>query len=171
MKNQFVWTRSAFVLIFIMGVMEYSFGNSREHPNQPDSLKVIVDGPGIIEFVSPEEGKVVRRRKYMRVRWTGDLTDATVQIQLMRGTTLVQNLGRVKNDGSFLFKISRKMPLGEYQIRLVTSQGEVYSKPFEVKKPTAINQVIRTVWLTGITTISSFFLFGSIALILSDGFM
>lgn len=155
-----------FILFLITASAPGSFGQTSDQVISNQILSHSDAGAMII--VAPEDGRVVRRRKSLTVKWTGDLKDEKFEVHLMRGTTLVQNLGKVRNDGRYSLDIKGKLPLGQYQIKLVTSKGDVYSKSFQVKKPRVINQIGRTVWLSGVIGISVFFLYASIILGLSD---
>jgi len=44
------------------------------------------------------------------IRWKGNLSDNVFEGQLLQGTIVIQNLGKIENDGSFELDISKKLP-------------------------------------------------------------
>lgn len=102
-------------------------------------------------ITEPTGGQVVRRGKSIEVKWTGGSKKEEIELQLTRGSDLHRSIEKVPNTGNYKIKISGEEPLGEYQVRLLSLQGEVFSKPFEVKKPTKVLfKILPVVGLAGV---------------------
>ena len=104
-----------------------------------------------VKLLAPTGGQVVRRGKSLEVKWTGGLETEQIEIQLTRGTYLHRNIDKVANTGSHKLKIAKDEALGEYQVRVFSLSGEVFSKPFEVKKSSKLLlKVLPVVGLAGV---------------------
>ena len=107
-----------------------------------------------IELISPAGGQVVRRGKNLEVKWKGGSKTEEVEIQLTRGTDLHRKIEKVSNTGSYSLSIAKDEPLGEYQVRVLSLSGEVFSKPFEVKKPSKLLlKILPVVGLAGVAAV------------------
>ncbi|MBM3178552.1 MAG: hypothetical protein FJZ78_11170 [Bacteroidetes bacterium] len=87
-----------------------------------------------ITLLSPKGGSVVRRGKTLRITWTGGVVDEPIEVQMVKGSDLHRKVETVSNKGSYDLKVDNGEPYGEYQVRLLSTAGEVFSQPFEVKK-------------------------------------
>lgn len=87
-----------------------------------------------ISLILPKGGSVVRRGKSIQVTWTGGVSEEPVEVQLVRGSDLHRKVETISNKGRYELKIDNGEPYGEYQVRLLSTAGEVFSQPIEVKK-------------------------------------
>ena len=121
------------MLILVLVILESSRSQVITNPDKEDGSGNQNNAAGSVAILTPSEGQVVQHRHSLIVRWTGNLSDNVFEGQLLQGTIVIQNLGKIENDGSFELDISKKLPPAEYRIKLVTSQGDIYSKPFKIE--------------------------------------
>jgi len=77
----------------------------------------------------------IDRGQRLSLRWEAGGEDERVTIRLMMDTVTVKVKTEVPNTGKKNFQIPRFASLGNYHFRLNGPQGELVTRPFEVKRP------------------------------------
>jgi len=86
-----------------------------------------------LAFVKPTAGLGLRAGKIIKAEWRGGDPAENVRLQLMKGDEIREEK-TIINSGSATFRVSKKTQSGEYRMRLLTNEREVFSVPFQIKK-------------------------------------
>ncbi len=87
----------------------------------------------VLRIDRPSTSKAVRRGSKTSIQWTGGKPAENVKIELLKGSTVVSNIGSVSNSGSYQWSVPKEMAKGkDYTIRMTNSSGATTSESFAV---------------------------------------
>jgi hypothetical protein len=97
--------------------------------------------PTPITLISPGTDYKVKRSKTLDVQWLGGKRNETITISLLKGNSVIQNIGTTENTKKYTWTIPKKIKTGVYQVRLNGATSSVTSEPFKIKS--RINTLIK----------------------------
>ncbi len=84
-------------------------------------------------FISPIEGRAIRRGKNTDLKWEGGTTNQIIKLELYKGNVQINAIAETKNSGTYNWNVPKNLEKGNYTVKLIAGQENVSSKVFVVK--------------------------------------
>jgi hypothetical protein len=92
-----------------------------------------------LKVIGPSIGASHRRGKSMDIQWKGGRPGELVKLELLKGGSMVANIGEISNNSSYAWTIPKSISSGsDYQVKLSTSGTVITSDNFKIKKRTPL---------------------------------
>lgn len=92
-----------------------------------------------LRVIGPAIGARHKRGKSMDIQWKGGMPADLVKLELLKGGSVVSQIGEISNTTSYTWTIPKKITSGaDYQVKLTASGTVVTSDIFKIKKRTPL---------------------------------